>query len=1557
MTQYARPDSDISATSWTGAYSTIDEVSYSDADYLQGAENANGTAEKGLSDVTDPVSSSDHIVRFRAWQENDTHQRTLSVILVQGSTTISTYVAFNLVKGTATSYSWTLSPAEADAISNYTDLRIRFTSGGTVSIPTSSQSDVFVSWAELEVPDASSKSIDVFDSVNVSENITIQQSCYNINVYDSVTVAEDIATSLSGAIAPLSIPSSFSVDSYASTNGEVYAQLNGTNLAIGQSFTGVAGDIYQAVFYLKKNTSPTGNAYAKLYSHSGTYGTSSAGDALLATSDPVDVGTISADGEAVTFTFTGSNQYLMDSSYYCIVVEYTNGDPTNNIQIFNDESSPSHSGNLVYYTTGWNYTADDTVFYVYAVTIPKSGVTVSEDITIEEITPVVDLEIPDVFDSVNVSEDLTILRAEHNISVYSSANVSENITSKVPLEFIDVFDSIGVSESVEAQVLLGEFTVVGIQDNFDDNDRNTGLWNLATGDADVTVSEANGQLEITLANATVGANYDGYSSASAFDFNDKCAYVEVVEAPSNSTGAQALLSLEATNGDVIRINKEGTGLFFQYYPNGEGATTVDSVAYDNTTHRWWRIREDSGTLYYDTSTDGVGWTNRASVGTPVAITAMAVVLKGGTYQSETSPGNVIFDNINTDGSGTTAIVGDAVNISEDVTVLRTSHNVDVYDSLTATEVITTGTTPKEVNVYDSITTTEDITTGGETAYWDVSVYDSVTTTENITVLQTNLVLSVFDGITVTEDTTGGTTLGIELDGTVVTSETTATNGITVADHENRLLLVSFATYQGGGPSGITYNSTPLTKIVEQIGQFNEHASIWGLIAPEVGTYNVVLSGVSAYYAVGIYSLYNTDIYLPNNTSKVSTTGTTTSLAITTQSDNSWVITCIEPEALPTMTTEGATEDWIQGAETYQNAEGHHILKGTAGSQTMTSSLAYDCRYNQVNVEVKESGQTTFYINVYDSVTVSEDITAEAVSEVTSLSISAVYDSINVSESITAGSNLLEVSVFDIQTATENIIVIEKNLLASVFDSLTATESITALQANYVLSVFDSVTISEDVTVTQVGVELPKEIDTYESITVSEENYKALVFDGVDDYVEVTDNDAYSVSTTGALTVSFWMRPDVLNYTLNTGSDQYVNLLGKSQTGSPNTEEWEFRIANYTGTYPSRISLYVFNSEGGLGMGSYISSAVTAGEWIHVVGTMDMYESYIYRDGAYAYHFHHQTTGTKATAICTISGGAVNTITLTNAGTSYVNTPKVNLYGGGGSGASATCTISGGIVTSLTLTAGGSGYTSAPTVVIGINSENTSANLRFGHCEDESDPGYFEGAIRDVRIWNRVLTSSEVGDVYTGSPSDTGLVGRWKIDDLSETTVKDTAGTSDGSFSSSPVWIGQDVLITELKVSVYDSVGISDDQSSLYDGISVSEDSDSDIPSGEYVDSIVVSEHISIRVPATFVSVYDGIAVSESVTLLKVLGEASYDINLYDSVGISEDTTVNTNFLSISITDSLAVADYVRGHNLGGWEYMGDWTTPWSDTSDSSSTWTNTSDASTIWTLIDSEPDN
>lgn len=126
----------------------------------------------------------------------------------------------------------------------------------------------------------------------------------------------------------------------------------------------------------------------------------------------------------------------------------------------------------------------------------------------------------------------------------------------------------------------------------------------------------------------------------------------------------------------------------------------------------------------------------------------------------------------------------------------------------------------------------------------------------------------------------------------------------------------------------------------------------------------------------------------------------------------------------------------------------------------------------------------------------------------------------------------------------------------------------------------------------------------------------LVFDGEDDYIEIPDHADFSVATTGALTASAWIRPDVLMFPVfqSTG---YVHWMGKGEAGR---HEWTFRMYNHATTdnppRPNRISFYVFNPRGGLGIGSYFQEPVVAGEWIHVVGMADGENTSIYKNGEF-----------------------------------------------------------------------------------------------------------------------------------------------------------------------------------------------------------------------------------------------------------------------------------------------------------------------------------------------------
>src|SRR5437016_4983342 len=115
----------------------------------------------------------------------------------------------------------------------------------------------------------------------------------------------------------------------------------------------------------------------------------------------------------------------------------------------------------------------------------------------------------------------------------------------------------------------------------------------------------------------------------------------------------------------------------------------------------------------------------------------------------------------------------------------------------------------------------------------------------------------------------------------------------------------------------------------------------------------------------------------------------------------------------------------------------------------------------------------------------------------------------------------------------------------------------------------------------------------------------LMFDGIDNYVEVDSSPLFSVATTGTLTVSVWMMPEVLTFINSVRG--YVHWLGKGTGfGNSGQQEWTFRMYNFANdaNRPNRISFYVFNPEGRLGVGSYYedrNEPVVAGQWMHFTG--------------------------------------------------------------------------------------------------------------------------------------------------------------------------------------------------------------------------------------------------------------------------------------------------------------------------------------------------------------------
>lgn len=126
--QLIRTGTDISAGSWTPStgsdlYAMLDEtIPPNDTDYIS-VPSGSSTAEVKLTTGSDPSSSIGHTIRYRA---KNNGSGSLTVYLYQGATLIATHNP--TLTDYYQTYIWTISGAEADSITDYTDLRLRFTS-------------------------------------------------------------------------------------------------------------------------------------------------------------------------------------------------------------------------------------------------------------------------------------------------------------------------------------------------------------------------------------------------------------------------------------------------------------------------------------------------------------------------------------------------------------------------------------------------------------------------------------------------------------------------------------------------------------------------------------------------------------------------------------------------------------------------------------------------------------------------------------------------------------------------------------------------------------------------------------------------------------------------------------------------------------------------------------------------------------------------------------------------------------------------------------------------------------------------------------------------------------------------------------------------------------------------------------------------------------------------------------------------------------------------------------------------------------------------------------
>lgn len=490
-----------------------------------------------------------------------------------------------------------------------------------------------------------------------------------VNVSDSITIRDFIV----------------SVDEYSESNsGSSFDVYSGVPEA-GQTFTGNGAVLDSVKLFIRKSGSPTGNATAKIYATTGTFGTNSVPTgSVLATSGTLDVATLTTSLALNTFTFTGADRIdLTDTSKFAVSLAYSGGDVSNKVVLGADLSSPTHSGNSYQFASGvYSSNSRDVNFYVYGLKSPvietpiggdlsinksdtitvtesvtmftdqlyrsvsdnititesigrlvESYVNKSENITITE-NKVVDIPITKaVSDSVTVTEN-TKVELESNRSVSDSITITENRSLLIPELLINKSENITITESIgkDLTVAVNKSESITVTENADPE-----LLSFISKSDSVTVTENIARLLESYVNKsesiTVTENAVVSIDAGAVDLQ-----IAVSDSVTVTENKSVQFGMQVSVSDSINISEAITTLIAEHIINKSDSVTVSESVN--------RLMES-----YVSKSDTVTITENSSVHIPQLLVG----------------------------------VSDSASINESVNVVIANLNVSVSDSITLSE--------------------------------------------------------------------------------------------------------------------------------------------------------------------------------------------------------------------------------------------------------------------------------------------------------------------------------------------------------------------------------------------------------------------------------------------------------------------------------------------------------------------------------------------------------------------------------------------------------------------------------------------------------------------------------------------------------------------------------------------------------------------------------------------------------------------------------------------------------------------------------------------------------
>ncbi len=186
-----------------------------------------------------------------------------------------------------------------------------------------------------------------------------------------------------------------------------------------------------------------------------------------------------------------------------------------------------------------------------------------------------------------------------------------------------------------------------LTDNFDDNSIDTGKWTTGTeSGTGGTLSETGGQLQVVLPVAPPGSikGFSFIQSLNTYDCTSSGVTVAFPTRTSLAVEAQQGIQVRLDANNIIGFKVFGSSLECTYIIAGSASSVT--TARDDRVQRWFRIRESTGTIYWETSFDASTWTIQYSAAASFSLTSTYLRLYAGTSSGISNPGIATFDNLN-----------------------------------------------------------------------------------------------------------------------------------------------------------------------------------------------------------------------------------------------------------------------------------------------------------------------------------------------------------------------------------------------------------------------------------------------------------------------------------------------------------------------------------------------------------------------------------------------------------------------------------------------------------------------------------------------------------------------------------------------------------------------------------------------------------------------------------------------------------------------------------------------------------------------------------------------